>query len=513
MKTKTKLDAKTKGRVKTLSDRFWRLNHLYYILDDSGNKILFKMNAVQKILYFAMWWLNVIPKSRQHGITTLIALFMLDACLFNENMRCGIIAHKLEDAKKIFRDKVKYAYNNLPKDLKNARVPEKEDTTEILFNNNSSIYVATSMRSGTLQILHISEYGWLCAHAPAKAQEIKTGAMETVHEGSMIFVEATSEGPFGDFYEMCEEATKKELTGKDLGPMDYKKHFFPWHMKAENTTDPEFVEVPEVLSTYLDKIERIYKIKLTTGQRAWYVMKKKRLRHDIYKEHPSTYEEIAIASVEGAYYAEEMAEMRESGRICNVPYLPSYQVHTINDLGLGQNMPWIFFQKVGLEVHIINSFCLSKKEDPYKGMAFYRMMLDEMAKKHGYSYGSHYCPFDIKKGEIGIGQTIYNTALQCGIKFETLEIEKSIIDGIQRMRDMLPYTFIDAEKCQQVIKAWSNYHREWSESLGIYLAQPAGDKASHFADAGRYLSVCEKLVTLDGGMTKEQYREMKRQYA
>ncbi|KKM06462.1 hypothetical protein LCGC14_1743840, partial [marine sediment metagenome] len=92
---KTKLDKKTKARLKKLGNRFWRLNHLYYILDQDGDRVLFKMNIVQKILYFALWWLNIIPKSRQHGITTFIALFMLDACLFNSNMRCGIIAHKL----------------------------------------------------------------------------------------------------------------------------------------------------------------------------------------------------------------------------------------------------------------------------------------------------------------------------------------------------------------------------------------------------------------------------------
>lgn len=513
VKTK-KLDVRTRNRVKKLNSRFWRLNHLYWIMDDSGNRILFKMNAVQKILYFAMWWLNVIPKSRQHGITTLIALFMLDACIFNPNMRCGIIAHKLEDAKKIFRDKIKYAFNSLPADLKKAREPEKKDTTEILFNNNSSIYVSTSMRSGTLQILHVSEYGWLCAHAPAKAQEIKTGAMETVHEGSMIFVEATSEGPYGDFFDMCEEANEKEMMGKELGPMDYKKHFFPWWMKKENRTDPKFVDIPKALEDYFGKVERIGQTNLDIEQRAWYAMKKKRLKHDIYKEHPSTYEEIAIASVEGAYFAEEMAEMRESGRITNVPHLPDRQVYTVCDLGLGSAMPWIFFQVVGLEVHIIDSFCLDKKDDPLKGMAFYKHMLNEKQREYGYLYGKHFCPFDINKGEIGAGKTIYEQAESAGLHFEKLEREKSVLDGIQRMRTKLVEIWIDGKKNPELIKHWSNYHREWIEGMGRYDFNPAHDQSSHYADAGRYLSeVLKKKLYQDEepGITKEQIAKWSRE--
>ena len=180
-------NSQTKKRKETLGNRFWRLNHLYWILNEKAEKVLFKMNIVQKILYFALWWLNIIPKSRQHGITTFIAIFMLDACLFNSDVRAGIIAHKFVDAKKIFRDKIKYAYDHLPDDLKESVYLIKDDAQEILFSNNSSIYVGTSMRSGTLQYLLVSEYGWICTHAPKKAAEIKAGAMETIHEKGFLF--------------------------------------------------------------------------------------------------------------------------------------------------------------------------------------------------------------------------------------------------------------------------------------------------------------------------------------
>ncbi|KKL59639.1 hypothetical protein LCGC14_2213310 [marine sediment metagenome] len=507
-----KENSQAKKRAKKLGNRWWRLRNLYWIMDEKGREIHFKPNVVQTILYFALWWLNVIPKSRQHGITTFISIFILDACLFNSNIRAGIIAHKLADAKKIFRDKIHYAYDRLPDDIKVTRQLIKDDSQELLFSNNSSIYVGTSMRSGTLQYLHVSEYAWLCVHAPKKAKEIKTGAMETVHEGGMIFVESTAEGSFGDFKDMCDEAEKKRQMGDTLSPMDYRIHFFAWHQKQGNTTDPTLVIVPEEMHKYFNKLEEIFKKKITPGQRAWYAQKKKRLKHDMFKEHPSTLEEAFIASVEGAYYADEMAQIREEGRICRVPHLPQYPTHTVNDLGLGGNMPWIFWQKVGLECHIINCFNLSEKDDVAGGAVFYKRMLDNYREKYNYSYGEYFCPFDAKKGEIGTGQSIKDTFKLQGVDFTVLELEANVLDGIQRLRNLFPVIYIDAVNCQPLIVAWSSYHREWIEKNGVYSHSPAPDKSTHYADAGRYLAKAFPIVKT-GSMSKERWRQLKAKHS
>ena len=515
--TKTKLDKKTQARLKKLGNRYWRLNHLYYILTEQGERILFEMNPVQIVLYFALWWLNIIPKSRQHGITTFIAIFMLDACLFNSNIRAGLIAHKLLDAKKIFRDKIRYAYENLPSDLKAARTLLKDDAQELMFSNNSGIYVGTSMRSGTLQYLHVSEYGWICTHAPIKAAEIKAGAMETIHEKGMIFIESTYEGPVGDFPEMCEEAELIRSAGKELGPLDYKIHFFAWHQKASNVTEPRFVKIEPKDKVYFDKLEKVFKKKFTSEQRAWYVGKKKQLKHLMFKQHPSTLEEAKIAAVEGAFFAIEMAEMRENDRICRVPHNPRYPVHTVCDLGVGGNMPWIFFQVIGLEVHIVNTFNLGEKDDIRGGAVFYKSMLDSMREKYHYNYGRYFCPFDINKGEIGTGRTIYDTFKQHGITFVKLERELSVLDGIERMTNMLPSLWIDSEKCQDLIIAWSSYRREWIEKAGMFSPQPvARQKASHYTDAGRYLSkvIEDELYVMDkeGSVTMKDIENWTEKY-
>ena len=494
-------NSQAKKRKQTLGNRFWRLNHLYWILNEQGEKILFEMEnrPVLQTLYFALWWLNIIPKSRQHGITTFVAIFMLDACLFNSNVRAGIIAHKFVDAKKIFRDKIKYAYDHLPDDLKESVFLIKDDAQEILFSNNSSIYVGTSMRSGTLQYLHVSEYGWICTHAVQKAAEIKAGAMETIHEKGFIFIESTFEGPNGDFPEMCEEAENIRVSGRDLGPLDYKIHFFAWHQKPENVTNPAFVVISPEMEKYFGKLEKIFNKKFTPSQRAWYTAKKKTLKHLIFKEHPSTLDEARIAGVEGAYYTIEMSQMREDGRICRVPFIDSLPVHTVCDLGMGGNMPWIFFQVVGLEAHVINCFNLSQKEDIRGGPAFYKRMLDAKREQFNYSYGKYFCPFDVNKGEIGTGETIYKMFQENGITFHKLDRETNVVDGIQRMRRWFPIYYIDSENCQDLITAWSCYHQEWIENLGRYDTKPANDRNAHYADAGRYMSevIDKKLYIMD----------------
>jgi hypothetical protein len=74
----------------------------------------------------------------------------------------------------IFRDKIKFAYDNLPDYIKKFNPCSNDTKNELVFANGSSIHVDTSFRSQTLQFLHISEFGKICAKYPDKAREIIT---------------------------------------------------------------------------------------------------------------------------------------------------------------------------------------------------------------------------------------------------------------------------------------------------------------------------------------------------
>jgi hypothetical protein len=84
--------------------------------------------------------------------------------------------------------------------------------------NNSSIRVSTSHPSGTLNYLHISEYGKLCPKYPKNAREARTGAVNTVEAGQVVFVESTAKGQKGHFYQLCDEALAPAGSPRALRP-------------------------------------------------------------------------------------------------------------------------------------------------------------------------------------------------------------------------------------------------------------------------------------------------------
>lgn len=67
---------------------------------------------------------------------------------------------------------MKFAYDNLPDIMKQMVSVSTDNTNELSFSNGSRIQVGTSFRSGTLQFLHISEFGKICLKYPERVREI-----------------------------------------------------------------------------------------------------------------------------------------------------------------------------------------------------------------------------------------------------------------------------------------------------------------------------------------------------
>ncbi|MGB8292882.1 MAG: hypothetical protein WCE42_34165, partial [Rhizobium ruizarguesonis] len=310
--------------VDQFSDWRWRLNNLYWITDKSGKRVRFEMNWTQMTFFEQMHYLNVLLKARQLGLTTFIQIFMLDACVFNRDIRAGTIAHTLGDVQTIFRDKIKYPYDNLPEGIRNAVPVVRANQTELLLGNNSSIRVGTSLRSGTLQYLHISEYGKLCAKYPDKAREVRTGALNTVQAGQLVFVESTAEGQEGHFYTLCEDGQVKQRQALELTELDFKFHFFPWWKEPQYAIAPERVIITDAFAKYFGNLAD-QGITLTDRQKAWYVKKAETQLGDMKREYPSTPAEAFEASVEGAYYADQMAVADAEERIGVFPHVDGYK--------------------------------------------------------------------------------------------------------------------------------------------------------------------------------------------
>lgn len=252
--------------------------HLYKIIIKSPEAeteqtvVPFRPNRAQMRLLKRLHHRNLILKARQLGFTTLVCIMWLDHALFNANQRCGIVAHDRESAAVIFRDKVKFAYNNLPDAIRETMPLDRESADELLFaHNNSSIRVATSMRSGTIHRLHVSEFGKICAKYPDKAREVTTGSLVAVPLDGIAVIESTAEGQGGDFYKMTKRAQESFEKNKKLTNRDYAFHFYAWHDNPEYEMESEGVIITPKDHEYFDIVEGQTARKLSIRKRAWYI--------------------------------------------------------------------------------------------------------------------------------------------------------------------------------------------------------------------------------------------------
>lgn len=485
--------------IAKLKDREWRLNNLYWIQDAYGHKVRFKMNKVQWALLKGFWYLNLVLKSRQHGVTTFICILFLDICLFNDDITAGIIAHTREDVEKIFENKIKFAYDNLPEDLK-AAIPTDKDTGKILrFANNSSIQVGTSLRGGTNQYLHISEFGKICAKFPEKAREIVTGALNTVHVGQYIVIESTAEGRSGYFYTYCMEALKRLLEKISPSPMEFKIHFFGWYLDPKNRLDVDNLFIPVDLKEYFEELEAKHGIRLDAGQRAWYSAKKNQQGEDMFREYPSTPEEAFLAAIQGAYYQQVMTWLRAQApsRIGRVPYDPALPVDTGWDLGMDDTTSIVFRQKYGRENRIIDYY-----ENNGEGLQHYAKHLQDKP----YVYGKHYLPHDSKVRSLNDKVTREERLYQLGLRnIIVVPRTEDVEMGIEDVRTFLRSCWIDKELCDRLLAALDEYRKEWNEKLGTYRSTPLHNWASNPADAMRTL-VCG--VTDNEQVSDSTFRDM-----
>lgn len=463
------------------SDRRWRLNNLYHIVNEDGVKVPFRLNWAQEKLLGELHYLNVILKARQLGFTTLIDLYMLDECVFNSNVRAGVIAHTREDAENFFRDKVKFPYDNLDETIKAANPATQDSARHLSFRNNSSIRVGTSMRSGTLQILHVSEYGKICAKYPEKATEIQTGAFNTVHAGQMIFVESTAEGQEGHFYEMVDAAQVLQRRKAYLTELDFKFHFYPWYRHPGYALDHSQVTIPTDMGDYFERLRVNEDVQLTADQKAWYVVKQRQQGALMKREFPSTPEEAFEAAIEGAYYANEMAKVDLEGRVRSIPLETGLKVHTWWDLGLNDLMSIGFVQEVNGWYHIVDYY-----QNSGFGLAHYAEVLQQKQKGRGFIYGEHVWPHD---GNVRIldERGRKRTEVMRGLGYEPRIIPRTtdVNDGIELTRNMLGKCVFDAERCGPLVKALKAYRREWDEKTVTWRDKPLHNWACHPADMMR----------------------------
>ncbi len=437
--------------------------------------------------------------------TTFIQLLFLDLILFNSNMRCGTIAQDRDTAKAIFQDKIRTPYDWLPEGIKAQRFPIRDSASELALNNNSVLRVGTSMRGGTLQYLHVSEFGKTCARWPEKAREIITGSLNTVKAGQYVFIESTAEGQEGQFFKMTEKARAQARSGSPLSTIDYKFHFYGWHEDPNCWIDPAGVVITEEAQRHFAQLERDHGIVLNAGQRAWWTVTQETQLDDMGREYPAHPDEAFASAVDGSYYGKLMAKAEKEGRVGAYPAIPGLPVHTAHDIGVYDYHSIWFFQVLpnrwktlddGKRIQIPGEVRhLHYYQNCGEGMPFYAEYCDEQYKKRGWKREGaiDFFPHDAKVREWGTGKSRIEQMVGKGFR-PRIVTRLDLGDGINATRALISMGTFDAAGCSDGIAVLKNYKRQWNDRTGAWMSQPLHNEASHGADAERTLACAHREI-------------------
>ena len=331
-------------------------------------------------------------------------------------------------------------------------------------------------------VVHNSELSTIDQKYPEKANEIKSGAFNTVATGQRITVESTAKGEIGVFGDLCQVGMDNKKKRIELTKLDWKFFFLSWHNHPQYQLKANII-IPREQQEYFDKLEAENKIKLTASQKNWYYKTKQTQGDKMLSEYPSTPEEAFKAVIEGAYFSKQMNKALEEKRICSVPYEPSLPVDTWWDLGTAKNRKdatsIIFTQDVGLEIHIIDFY-----GNAGEGFEHYIRIL----KEKEYIYGRHNAPHDIEVVELGTGKSRMEFAGSLGLHFDKVP-NVGFTEGIENTRVMLRKCWFDEKKTSELVKALRAYRKEWDDKMGRWKDNPYKDWASDPCDAMRMSAV------------------------
>ena len=518
-----------------LASQWWRINNLYTIRNKQGRLIPFVCNKEQTDYYWSRHTCNHLGKARQLGFSTLHKILDLDAMLFPsgdsvlppspDGIAVGHIDFTLPDAKKKLRI-VKDAYENLDNPLlhpttwqlgaaikRAIRMQASEES--IRFSNGSAIWVGTSLRGSTPQILNISELGKIAYFFPGKAEEIRSGALNTIAPGNIVNIESTHEGgEAGLHYDLLQIAM--ETPPEELTPIDFKFHFFPWWEAPDYTLDSTAPIRPQILA-YFARLSANLGRSFTHGQMLWYDRTQKKQGYAMKKEFPSTPGEMFEAINQYAIYGTEMADLvaMAPARICDFGCEALPPIYTFWDIGLSDFTAVWLIQPVGRFFLVLDWY-----ENSGVSAAYHAEKMREWEVKWRKTIAGHFLPHDANTRAPGSGKSFLDELKAAGLhNIKVVPRTPDIWLGIGYVRDVLPHCYfqktfcdtprvVDSQKLPSGVACLKGYHKEISAANKSLREMPAHDQFSHSADAFRTFGEAWRLGMVNtsesGGIRAEK---------
>ena len=216
-----------------------------YITHPVKGRILFHLYSFQEetLSKFHTNRFSIINKSRQLGISTLVAAYSLWLMIFNKDKTVLCIATKQETAKGMV-EKVQFMYNNLPTWMRGSQKPISDNKLSLKLANNSQI-IATSAasdagRSYAVSLLIIDEAAFI-----EGIDKIYTSIKPTIATGGGIIALSSPNGIGNWFHKMYKEA---QINKNDFCSIELKWDLHPdrdkaWEERERNNMSPrEFAQ-------------------------------------------------------------------------------------------------------------------------------------------------------------------------------------------------------------------------------------------------------------------------------
>lgn len=497
-----------------LNDPLWRLHHLYWIENKEGHIQRFRPNAAQLRLHRNLWFRNAVLKARQLGISTYVAMLMLDRCLFTPHFHAGIIDKTLPDAEQKL-EKLRFAWEHLdylppcPTEhdralaylgglikqgsgvLKRGELhPAADARARLAFANGSDVRLGTTLRGGTLQLLHVSELAHVSVHAPWRAREVRTGAINTVAADGTVILESTHEGGrYGANYELTVRAMENAAR-TELSALDFRFFFFSWADNPDYTL-PGHGSWNDEMAGYFEKLETQHGIRLTHGQKLWYARMERTMGAAMRQEYPTTPDEAFSTGNDGAIYGAQIALLREAGKIgADFTYRADEPLYTAWDLGLSDHTAIWLIQHYGGAVYWLNHYAANQL--PLEHFAAH---IHQWQQQYG-PIATHFLPHDAAHRDPH-GQSYVESLAQCGITAtRVVPRTPDIWRGINNLRvllarswfhkdTLLQRTNVLGQKEPSGVTCLEMYRTAPPSASGVCRDAPVHDAASHSADAAR----------------------------
>ena len=491
-----KITSKAKLSV-ALKNKLWRLNNLYCISDRNAKHIPFLMSDAQWEVYLKSVGFKrvVILKSRQQGISTLWVVSFLDDCIFNKNMKAGLVSYGIPQRQDML-DRVMYSWDTFPDEIKamlGVSRTTRNRSREVSFNNYSKLLITSKFRGTTLQRLHISELGKMANSKPMQAEELMSGDMQTLHEQSKAVVESTAEGEnlLTDIWHNGVAAYDEE-TGTMINPEAFRPIFLSW-MNDPTRVSKYQLEDTDISSKYFED-----KPEATQEQKNFWIAQYSTTGENTYREYPATPEEAFRSKTEGRIYAKQYNDLVKTYN--NVPHpfasmendgiLQTREpIYVSFDLGIRDPTFITFFQAYKHNIRFLYERQLQDTEASMDNIdqLLHDVMNNIIKPAAPYSpYRYLIVPHDIKQRLQGEEvKSRYDILAEKG--WNNMVIAKKISpDTLAQVQATLKYVRIDLKHCPLIDKAFRNYRAEWKTAINDYSDKPLHDKFSHPMDSVAY---------------------------